>query len=117
MGYNLYITRAEFWLGNEGKEISEAQWRTVVESDSELELRGFAEAISPQGEVIRYDSPLLAVWSGHSRIRGVGFDLRRGNVVVKNPDKETLTKMHQLARQLDATIQGEEGEVYEGAGQ
>jgi hypothetical protein len=41
------------------------------------------------------------------------FDWFRGNVKTKNPDGETLTKMLELARELGAEVQGDDGEQYE----
>lgn len=112
MGYDLYITRAENWLENEEKQIDEPEWRKIVEFDDDLCLTGFAEAISPQGEIIRYENTLLAKWCGHPELNVVWFDFRRGNVIVKNPDDATLDKMRQIAQKLRAKIQGEEGESY-----
>lgn len=74
MGYDLHITRAENWWENEGKEISENEWRALIDSDAELRLTGFAEATSPQGETIRYENALLAAWSGHPKLDVVWFD-------------------------------------------
>lgn len=111
MGCDVYITRQSNWFrAAEAKRISEVEWRSVVEADSEMWLCGFAEATSPQDGTVRYENPLLAEWLGHPHYSQVWFDFRDGNVVVKNPDELVVKKMKQLAHKLDAGVQGEEGE-------
>ena len=112
MGYDLHITRAENWWENQGKEVRENEWRELIEADAELCLSGFAEANSSHGEMIRYENALLTTWSGHPNLDVVWFDFRGGNVVIKNPDEATLTKMQQIAQKLNAKVQGDEGEIY-----
>ncbi len=113
MGYELYITRADNWYNNEGRELTEATWEAVVESDPEMRISGFGEATTPSGETIRYVNPLLAEWLGHPEHDVVWFDFRQGNVVVKNPDELTIAKMHEVAQKLKARVQGDEGEFYD----
>lgn len=113
MGYDLYITRAEDWYNNQGRELTEAAWKTVIEADPEMRMIGFAEATTPSGETLRYVNSLLAEWSGHPEHEIVWFDFRQGNVVVKNPDELTLAKMQEVAGKLNARVQGDEGEFYD----
>lgn len=112
MGYDIHITRKENWFEDEGKEITEAEWKSYVNSDSELRLSGFAEAESSLNITLRYVNPLLADWLGHPDHEIVYFDFRHGNVVVKNPDEITLNKMKNIAHNLRAKVQGDEGEFY-----
>jgi len=112
MGYDLYITRKADWF-EDGSEISDADWSAYLASDPEMRLTGAAEAALPDGSTLRYENPLLAEWSGHSDGEVVWFDFRNGNVVVKNPDEEVITKMQEIASKLQARVQGEEGEFYD----
>ena len=116
MGYDLHITRADEWFENEGLEIDAAEWLAYVESDPEMRLDGYAEASVGEGKVLRYESEGLAVWttySGHERDGNMAwFDLRSGNVVVKNPDEEIIAKMCDIAEGLNARVQGDDGELY-----
>lgn len=112
MGYEFHITRAEFWVENQGREISESEWKALIESDTELKFVGFAEVISPLGQTLRYENPLLAEWLAHPQNSRVWLDFKRGNGVVKNPDESTIAKMQQIANQLGAQVQGDDGEIY-----
>lgn len=112
MGYDLHITRRPRWFAGEGQGISEAEWRAVVESDAEMRLTGSAEHELPGGGVLAYTNPGLAEWTGHPDEEVVWFDYRRGNIVVKDPDDLTVVKMKELARRLNASVQGDDGESY-----
>jgi hypothetical protein len=112
MGYDMHITRAPSWWENAGHEIDEAEWRDLVAADPELTITGAAEVDLPDGQTLRYQNELLAEWKAPDGAT-VWFDFRGGNVVVKNPGDDAIAKMHQLARRLDARVQGEEGEFYD----
>lgn len=112
MGYDLHITRRPRWFDGEGQEITEAEWRSVVDADAEMQLAGSAEYELDGGGTLAYTNPGLAAWTGHPDEEIVWFDYRRGNIVVKDPDDLTLVKMKELARQLDAGVQGDDGESY-----
>jgi hypothetical protein len=119
VGYDVHITRKLRWSDLGGAEISLADWIAVVESDPEMRLDGYAETRVGNG-VLRLDRGGLAVWiaySGHEKAGNMAwFDFRQGNVVVKNPDPEILTKMWSLAQRLVAMVQGDEGELYDASG-
>ncbi len=100
MGYDLHITRAEFWAENEGKEISAEEWLALVESDRTLTINVqngpyFAELVSPIHVIQRW------------------LNWNEGNILSKNPDRVTLEKMLQVASRLKASVQGDDGERYE----
>ena len=59
MGYDLHITRRDDWW-EDGKNIPEADWRALVESDPTLTLKEIVSATTPDGSKISFDSPLLA---------------------------------------------------------
>jgi hypothetical protein len=118
MGYDVHITRAESWRDSEDQSISLDEWLAYIEQDTEMRLDGFAEAqIKETGEILRVESEGLAVWTDYSS-HGEGgnmawFDHRCGEIIVKNPDREILDKMAQIARALGARVQGDEGENYD----
>lgn len=100
MGYELHITRAEFWAENEGHEISADEWLELVSSDPTLTINVrsgpyFAEFVSSAQDIRRW------------------FNWNEGNIVTKNPDRVTVEKMLQIASILGASIQGDDGEHYE----
>jgi len=116
MGYDIHVTRAKHWTESSDLPISLEEWLAFVVSDPELRLDGFATAANSDGEVIRYESPGLAVWTAWSRHGADGnmawIDHRDGELVVKNPDDEILQKLLQVATALDARVQGDDGEEY-----
>lgn len=120
MGYEVHITRKSEWFGD-GPEIGLEEWLSYIASDASMRHDGYAEAVTPAGDVLRVESEGLAVWVGYSghELNGnmAWFSHSRGNVTVKNPDEEILDKMVEIARTLGATVQGDEGETYPVAAQ
>jgi hypothetical protein len=103
MGYDIYITRAAAWWGeNAGSEIPESEWDAVVGSDPELR---------PSTPSDVYYSRGLVLWSG-ANYEGPWLSWRRGNVYSKNPNALMLGKMLALAERLHARVQGDDREVY-----
>ena len=115
MGYDIHITRKTNWFEEEHK-IGRDEWQVVVAADDEMRLDGYAEAKVGGGAVLRIESEGLAVWTAYSGHAANGnmawFDFRGGDVVVKNPDAEILTKMWEISQKLGARVQGDDGELY-----
>lgn len=117
MGYDLHITRKEYWHEeDESKQISIQEWSAYVDSDPEFSVDNFAEAKATDGQTVRIDSPGLSVWTKYSG-NGVNgnyawFILSNGNIVVKNPDVEIRNKMIEVAAILKGKVQGDDGEIY-----
>ena len=104
MGYDLHITRAEDWANNTGHTITADEWLKIVAEDSELRLAG-------------YNGPYFALWTGPSKYPDPWLDWMDGNIYSKNPDKASVQKMLQIAAQLRARVQGDDGEIYVDASQ
>lgn len=119
MGYDVHITRKPFWADDEGLAITLEDWLSFVQSDPEMRADGYAEANTPEGS-LRIEEPGIAVWTAYSRHDEQGnmawFSHFEDHVSVKNPDPEILRKMHQIAQNLDAKVQGDEGEEYDADG-
>jgi hypothetical protein len=101
MGYDLHITRAEHWAESERDPIAADEWLALIENGPEL-------MIDP-----RNNGPYFALWVAHS-VDGdhPWFDWFKGDIRTKYPDRKTLSKMLAIAKQLGATVQGDDGEVY-----
>lgn len=115
MGYDLHITRASDWSESETMPISIEEWFACVSSDPEMRLDNNAQ-VEIDGCVLRHESEGIAVWTTYSA-HGVGgnmawFHYSNGQVQVKNPDREILGKMLQIAHRFGAKVQGDDGEVY-----
>lgn len=121
MGYDIHITRKASWSDKDGPTLTLEEWLDYISRDEEMRADGFAEAATPNGETIRIDNPGIVVWISYS---GHGVD---GNmawfchfedrITVKNPDSETMRKMHKIASSLRARVQGDEGEEYDANGE
>jgi hypothetical protein len=96
MGYDIHITRRKFW-GDKGNDITAEEWLIYIRNDSELRLR-------PE------NGKCFAEWSG-----GSWLDWSDGAVFTKNPSDALVSKMAAIARNLDATVQGDDGEIYDGS--
>ena len=103
MGYDLHITRAAFWAENDDDAISHEEWLAIVADDPELTLIGDE------------DMPYLARWSGKSVHSEPWLDWFHGNIYSKNPDQSIIQKMVEIANRLQAKVQGEDGEMYDGS--
>jgi hypothetical protein len=103
LGYDLHITRRANWSDEEGPEITAEEWLAVVHDDPELTLAG-------------YTGEHFALWRGKSKYPEPWLDWEDGNVVTKNPDDPLIDKMVEIAKRLDAKVQGDDGEVYTGGG-
>lgn len=115
-GYDVHITRRKDWSDEKGPVITLAEWKTLVSSDPDMRLDGFAEITIDADQKLRMESEGLAVWIKYSRHGEKGnmawFLWSRGNITVKNPDEEIRGKMFRLAKKLKAKVQGDEGELY-----
>jgi hypothetical protein len=100
MGYDLHVTRAEDWSDNEGRQITRDEWFALVASDSELTL-----------DPVHGDD--YALWSGSCRYPDPWFNWTQGNISTKNPDKQIIAKMIQIAAKFGARVQGDDGEFYD----
>jgi len=103
MGYELHTTRADLWFENEGQSITLDEWLSYVEADDELSL--FPE----NGEA-------FAIWNGIASYEEPWLDWFEGNISTKSPDRAVLGKMHRIAKDLGARVQGDDGEFYDDVG-
>ena len=115
MGYDLHITRADNWYDSGADSIALDEWAAYVAADPEMRMNNFAEA-EVDGQILRVENDGLAVWtaySGHGKDGNMAwFDYRRGQIVVKNPDDDIITKMKRIATHFQAKVVGDEGELY-----
>lgn len=100
MGYDVHITRAEYWANNEDRQIALDEWLQFIQSDPEL---------IPMPENGKY----FVIWRSTTKHPEMWFDWNDGNITTKYPDKATLRKMLQIATTFNAIIQGDDGEVYD----
>jgi hypothetical protein len=92
MGYDFHITRRDNWY-DEGADISADEWLKYVESDPELSID-------------ESNGKYFAIWKED------WLDWQLGEIYTKDPRRNLVEKMIQIANRLNAKVQGDEGEVY-----
>jgi hypothetical protein len=122
MSYDLHITRAIDLTDEESAPIPIEEWVAYIHSDPEMSLdehaakTGSAELKTCDGKAMSWKSEGSAVWivvSESAQIKQMAwFHYRRGEIAVKNPDKEIIKKMCAIAKKLKAYVWGDEGEIY-----
>ncbi|MHC9419491.1 hypothetical protein ACYZX9_12945 [Sphingomonas citri] len=116
MGYDLHITRREFWF-DEGEDIDFSEWTTFVARAPDMQFDECAETSIENDKTSRTQSSDLAIWTKYSKHGENGcrawFHFYNGTIVVKNPDVEIRKKMFEVARHLNARVQGDDAEFYD----
>ena len=98
-GYNVYITKKEFYL-NDGECITKQEWNTYLETDPTItaDLQN-----SEEDFLVSIDEQEFSLW----------YDDRNScDLLTKNPTPEAIGKMIDISKKLKATVQGEESEIY-----
>ena len=97
MGYDLHVTRADFWAENDDHRIAADEWLAVVDSDPSLIVD------------VR-NGPYFAVFSTNDESGWI--DWKDGNLYSKYPQPAVFAKLLEIAEILRAKVQGDDGEVY-----
>ncbi len=114
MGYDLHITRKEYWSDDEENtnNISLSEWLKYINKDQELELSDAYKVKIPESHIESTVAPGFCNWINHPQNIRPWFEYYEGNIITKNPDKDTIRKMLNIANALQAKLQGDDGEVY-----
>ncbi|MCA9028984.1 MAG: SMI1/KNR4 family protein [Planctomycetaceae bacterium] len=83
--------------------ISMEEWTAFVESDAELEMRGYRSIVNPfNREEIRTESPGLAVMQEDDSNQE--FEYTCGRIMVRRPSHAALAKLDEAASVLNAKV-------------
>jgi hypothetical protein len=96
MGNDLHITRRKFWA-DQGNDITAQEWLACVKSDPELRP-------TPK------NGPYFVEWGN-----GSWLDWSEGVISTRNPNEALMAKMVAIAKRFNATVQGDDGEIYDGS--
>jgi hypothetical protein len=99
MGYDLHITRREYWIDDDGPSIALQEWQNYVAGDPDISTD--AENPGPENYIVTLQSDRWPLW----------WD-KRGEVFTKNPDDRLIAKMVAIAAKLDARVLGDDEEIY-----
>lgn len=95
MGHDIHITRRKFWA-DKGNDITAQDWLAYVKSDPEL-------------RPMPKNGPYFVQWGNDSWL-----DWSDGVIYTKNPNDALLAKMAAIAKQFGATVQDDDGVIYNG---
>jgi hypothetical protein len=99
MGYDLHVTRKEFWADPEGPVISLDEWLAYLARDPDI----VQDRENPGPEHARLvahpDEP--PIWWR-----------KCGESYTKNPDSHVIAKLVQIANSLGARVLGDDDEIY-----
>jgi hypothetical protein len=103
MSYELFITRKEFYIDEEGEGIQQEQFEESIKGDDFMK--------QDENEYF---------WKGNPNpdLGDVSFWYEKdfGAISSKNPEEATIHKMYEIAQKLHAKVQGEDGEIYNADG-
>jgi hypothetical protein len=99
MGYDLHITRKEFWADDEGPKITLEEWGNYVATDTSIKLD--EENPGSKNYVFHSGQNLCPLW----------WD-ERAEIYTKNPEPQFIAKLVQIANTLGAKVMGDDGEIY-----
>lgn len=104
MGYDLFITRRAYATNWAGPDIEMAEWRSFVADDPKF-IEMEEDGPDGFGFVDRSDGQPEMVW------------YLAGTIVATNPSLPLVQQMVKAAVALGAKVQGDDGEVYNAAGE
>ncbi len=122
MGYHLFITRHASQLDErDGGDISLEEWEDYVKNDHEMKMVDLVEPVTQDitkqtQQDVSVKSESVAIWTLYSKNTNednfARFKYSQGMISVKTPDDELIKKMISISLALNATVLGEDGEVY-----
>jgi len=98
-GYDLHITRKNFWADESGQKITFAEWKNYVRSDKQVAHDG---RNSEHDFIVRLPGGTFPIW----------YNPSRGEIYTKNPTEAAIQKLIEISRKLKAQVQGDDGELY-----
>ncbi|WP_138755026.1 hypothetical protein [Paenibacillus sinopodophylli] len=107
MSYNIHITRASYWANNEEEEISLEEVQNYFVSKNGFV---YASEFSITGPITMTVQGHFFIWKTEEK--EIPFMFSEGNLTIPYGDDEVLEKMKEIAIELHAVVQGDEGEIY-----
>ena len=108
MGYELNIKRED-----ENKKISKEEWSKYINSNKDFESIEEFSANTDNGTTLTISTPNAGLWKTKKGEVPFTFFEKNGEITVKNPDHWIIEKMISMAIELNAIVEGEEGEIYD----
>lgn len=97
-GYNLYITKKEFPF-DDGECITKQEWEAYLKTDPSIRR----DPESPEDTfLISISNQDFSLWYSYDFC----------DLETKNPTPKQISKMIQISKKLNATVQGDDTEIY-----
>jgi len=100
MGYEVHITKKEFWADEDGAILKKEDWNNYVNSDPEI----VQDKNNSEDDYLVKDS--VSEWP-------IFWSPDIGEIYTKNPTDLAIEKLKVIAKKLNAKVQGDDGEYYE----
>lgn len=98
-GYDLHITRKNFWADASGPAITFDEWKAYVRSDSQV---AHDDRNTEHDFIVRFPGGQFPIW----------YNPSLGEIYTKNPNEAAIQKLIEISRRLKAKVQGDDGEFY-----
>ena len=117
MSYSITIVRKNNLEDlEEESNITLEEWLNYIKKDEELE-RPSESSFTDYNRTYYQKKPGYCEWIGHPSYKEPfarpWFDYYNGGITSENVDDETMLKMITIAEQLNAKVQGQDGEFYD----
>lgn len=111
MAYNIHITAADGWWESESNPISLHQLKEYVSHAHDLREESSPGATNPvTGEVIRIPDEYTFTWKSDDNV--YWFHFNKGRITFRYTDDIQISKAKEIAKALNAKVQGDEEELY-----
>lgn len=109
MSYGIHITRASKWFESMSESISLEELKTYFNSKADFEYSNDYSIPGPGSSVFSVKGDFF-IWT-HEEYK-VPFSYHEGRITVSRAGDEEIEKMKEIAIDLTAVVQGDEGEIY-----
>jgi hypothetical protein len=110
MSYDVHIHRADDHVDAAENPIPREDWEAWVTNASDFRFSESDYVMFQYEDGVRKER--LAVWMEHPEDEEVALYYYDGSVVTGNPDVHTVRRMVNIADDLGARLQGDDGEFY-----
>jgi len=98
-GYDLHITKKDFWTDENGPCISREEWNNYVKTDNQIQ---HDDKNSIDDFLVSLDLEQFPIW----------YNPDLCEIYTKNPSENAINKLIKISEVLDARVQGDDGENY-----
>lgn len=97
-GYDLHITKKDFFF-SDGACITNKEWKTYLENDTSIKRD---PKNTDDDYLVSIEGQVFPLW----------YDKEACNLYTKNPTLEAIQKLIEISIALQASVQGDDGEIY-----